>query len=127
MRTVISTKNAPGAIGPYSQAIHTSASETLYISGQIGFDPTTTLLVSEHVADQTRQALKNLEAIIVASGFSKENVVKTTIFLKNMNDFGTVNEIYSAFFEGIAPARSTVEVARLPRDALFEVEAIASR
>ena len=127
MKEVIATTNAPSAIGPYNQAIAISPSKMLFVSGQIGFDPKTTLLVSENVEAQTRQALANLAEVIQAAGFEKGHIVKTTIFLKDMNDFGKVNAIYASFFEQDPPARSTVEVARLPKDAAFEIEAIAAR
>lgn len=127
MREVVATTHAPSAIGPYSQAISASASQMLFVSGQIGFDPQTTLLVSDSVVDQTKQALVNLDAILKAAGLQKSNVVKTTIFLKDMNDFGKVNEVYATYFDKDPPARSTVEVARLPKDALVEIEAIAAR
>lgn len=125
MKKIISTQNAPAAIGPYSQAIQVSVSDMLFVSGQIGFDPKTTQLVSPKVEDQTRQALNNLSAILDEAGFKKDDIVKVTIFLKNMDDFLKVNEIYGAFFERNPPARSTVEVARLPKDALVEIEATA--
>lgn len=127
MREIICSKEAPAAIGPYSQAIRVSTSELMFVSGQIGFDPKTTLLVSDSVADQVKQALKNLNAILAEAGYTKANVVKTTLFLKDMNDFGIVNEIYASYFDYAPPARSTVEVARLPKDAKFEIEAIIAR
>ena len=127
MKKIISTNNAPAAIGPYNQAIQIGASTMLFVSGQIGFDPKTTLLVSEDVKEQTKQALMNLEAVIQAADFKKEHIVKTTIFLKDMNDFAKVNEVYASFFEKDQPARSTIEVARLPKDAAVEIEAIAAR
>ena len=127
MREVISTKDAPAAIGPYSQAIRVSVSKMLFASGQLGIDPATGLLVSEDVAAQAKQAIKNLTAVLDASGFAKSDVVKTTIFLKDMNTFAIVNEIYAAYFDQNPPARSTVEVARLPKDGKVEIEAIAAR
>ena len=120
---IISTNNAPQAIGPYSQAIE--ANGTLYISGQIPLDPTTMEFVSEDIAAQTHQCLKNLQAILVEAGYSLENVVKCGIFLADMNDFATVNEVYGQYFSTHKPARACVEVARLPRDAKVEIEAIA--
>jgi len=120
---VINTKNAPAAIGPYSQAIE--AGNTLYISGQIPLDPVTMEFVSEEVGEQTHQCLKNLKAIIEEAGFTLENVVKCGIFLKDMNDFAAVNEVYSEYFDVHKPARFCVEVARLPRDAKVEIDAIA--
>jgi 2-iminobutanoate/2-iminopropanoate deaminase len=127
MKEVILTQNAPAAIGPYSQAIRVSASQMLFTSGQLGVDPQSGAFVSDDVAEQTKQALHNLAAILEASGFTKSHVVKTTIFLKDMNTFATVNEVYGAYFNENPPARSTVEVARLPKDAKVEIEAVAVR
>ena len=121
--TIISTPNAPQAIGPYSQAIE--ANGTLYISGQIPLHPETMEFVSDDVASQTEQCLKNLEAILIEAGYNVQNVVKCGIFLADMNDFAVVNEIYGNFFGAHKPARACVEVARLPRDARVEIEAIA--
>ena len=120
---IISTNNAPKAIGPYSQAIE--ANGTLYISGQIPLDPTTMELVSEDISAQTNQCLKSLQAILVEAGYSLENVVKCGIFLDDMNDFAAVNEVYGQYFSTHKPARACVEVARLPRDVKVEIEAIA--
>ncbi len=120
---VISTKAAPQAIGPYSQAIE--ANGTLYISGQIPLDPTTMEFVSDEVELQTHQCLKNIQAILVEAGYSLNHVVKCGIFLADMNDFATVNEVYGQYFNEHKPARACVEVARLPRDAKVEIEAIA--
>jgi 2-iminobutanoate/2-iminopropanoate deaminase len=125
--TVVLTANAPQPIGPYSQAIQ--AGHMLFCSGQIPLDPQSGHLVgAEDVEAQTRQAMKNLVAVLEAGGGTLKNVVKTTIFLKSMNDFPKVNSVYGEFIAqagGLAPARSTVEVARLPRDVLVEIEAIA--
>ena len=121
--TIISTPNAPQAIGPYSQAIE--ANGTLYISGQIPLHPETMEFVSDDVASQTEQCLKNLEAILIEAGYNVQNVVKCGIFLADMTDFAVVNEIYGNFFGTHKPARACVEVARLPRDARVEIEAIA--
>ena len=120
---VISTKAAPQAIGPYSQAIE--ANGTLYISGQIPRDPTTMEFVSDEVEAQTHQCLKNIQAILEEAGYSLNNVVKCGIFLADMNDFATVNEVYGQYFNEHKPARACVQVARLPRDAKVEIEAIA--
>lgn len=120
---VISTKAAPQAIGPYSQAIE--ANGTLYISGQIPLDPTTMEFVSDKVEAQTHQCLKNIQAILEEAGYSLDNVVKCGIFLADMNDFATVNEVYGQYFNEHKPARACVQVARLPRDAKVEIEAIA--
>jgi len=120
---VIDTKNAPAAIGPYSQAIE--AGNTLYISGQLPLDPITMEFVSEDAKEQTHQCLKNLKAIIEEAGLTLENVVKCGIFLKDMNDFAAVNEAYGEYFNSHKPARFCVEVARLPKDAKVEIDAIA--
>ena len=116
------TDKAPAAIGPYSQAIQTG--DLLMTSGQLGVDPATGEL-AEGVQAQTEQSLKNVGAILEASGFKKTDVVKTTVFIKNMNDFAAVNQIYAAFFGDHKPARSCVEVARLPKDGLVEIEVTA--
>jgi 2-iminobutanoate/2-iminopropanoate deaminase len=117
------TAEAPQPIGPYSQAMKCGG--LLFCSGQIALDPVSGNLVATDVEGQTRQVLKNLQAVLEAGGASLPKVIKTTIFLKNMNDFPKVNEIYGSFFGGHAPARSTVEVSRLPKDVLVEIEAIA--
>ena len=126
MRDVIATKDGPAAIGPYSQAIR--ANGFVFVSGQIALDPVTNTLVTGDVAFQTDRVLKNLAGILSAAGTALDKVVRTTVFLKNMGDFAAMNAIYGKYFapEGVvAPARSTVEVARLPKDALVEIEAIA--
>lgn len=122
--TVVSTNKAPGAIGPYSQAISTGS--MLFTSGQLGLDPETGKL-AEGVRAQTEQSLKNLGAILNAAGFDYKDVVKTTVFIKNMADFKTVNEIYAQFFTENYPARSCVEVAALPMSGLVEIECVASK
>src|SRR5215831_16277915 len=122
-REAVSTPNAPKAIGPYSQAI--KANGFIFISGQVAFDPVTQSLVPGGIAEQTEQTLKNLTAILTAAGSSWEKVVKTTVFLKNMAEFGQMNEVYGKFCKGAPPARSTVEVARLPRDVSVEIDVIA--
>ncbi len=122
MKRIIATDKAPAAIGPYSQAVR--AGDFLFISGQLGFVPETGAL-KEGVEAQARQVLANLEAILKEAGAGFENVVKTTIFLKDMKDFATVNAIYADCFPGDFPARATIEVARLPKDALVEIEAVA--
>lgn len=121
-KQAIQTSGAPSAIGPYSQAI--KAGGFLYCSGQIPLDPKTGELVKGSVEDETKQVLKNLMAVIEAAGASAKDVVKTTIFLKDMSSFGKINEIYGTFFTPPYPARATVEVARLPRDVQVEIEAI---
>ena len=127
MREVISTTHAPGAVGPYSQAIRVTAGKMLFVSGQLGTDPASGAFVSDDVAAQAKQALTNLQSILQEAGFSKSDVVKTTIFLKDMNDFATVNTVYAMVFDKEPPARSTIEVARLPKDARVEIEAIACK
>ena len=123
MKEIISTEKAPGAIGPYSQAI--KASGMLFCSGQIPIDPATGEFVEGGVAEQTEQVFKNLIAVLEAGGTSLEGVVKTTVFLADMNDFGAMNEVYGRYFNTNKPARATVEAARLPRDARVEIECIA--
>ncbi len=122
-RTQISTSNAPAAIGPYSQAIR--CGQFIYTAGQVAFDPASGELVGEDVQVQTHQALQNLQAILTSAGSSLANVVKTTVFLVNMNDFQAMNAVYATYFSQPAPARSTVAVAELPRKALVEIECIA--
>ncbi|HSM77482.1 MAG TPA: RidA family protein [Bryobacteraceae bacterium] len=124
MRTPVSTTNAPKAIGPYSQAIvHNGIA---YLSGQIPLDPATNQLVEGGVEEQTIRVLENLKAVLEAAGSSLDRVLKTTIFLKDMNDFAKVNEVYGRYFASQPPARATVEAARLPRDVRVEIEAIAA-
>ncbi len=123
MKEIISTENAPGAIGPYSQAVKTG--NMVFVSGQIPIDPATGQFVSEDVAEQTDQVFKNLRAVLEAAGSSLEKVVKTTVFLADMNDFAAMNEVYGKYFTVDYPARATVQAARLPRDARVEIEAIA--
>jgi 2-iminobutanoate/2-iminopropanoate deaminase len=119
----IHSKEAPAAIGPYAQAIVNEG--LVYTSGQIPLDPTTMTIVGQSIEEQTRQALRNLQAVLLAAGSSSDRVLKTTVFLKDMNDFGRMNEIYAEFFGSHKPARSCVEVARLPKDVLFEIECVA--
>ncbi|MEI2400033.1 RidA family protein [Paenibacillus sp. FSL R10-2199] len=120
----VATSKAPGAIGPYSQAIITG--NWVYTSGQLGMDPETAAL-ADNVQEQARQSLSNVKAILEEAGASMEHVVKTTVYLKDMNDFAAVNEVYATFFTEPYPARSAVEVARLPKDALVEIEAVARK
>ena len=122
--THVSTPNAPAALGPYSQAIDTGS--TVYCSGQLGLDPATGNL-ADGVQAQTHQALKNLQAVLNEAGLSLDNVVKTTVFVQDLADFGTVNEIYGTYFHGGFPARSCVQIAALPKNALVEIECIAVR
>lgn len=122
-KSVIQTTTAPAAIGPYSQAVR--AGEFLYVSGQIPLVPATGQLATGGVEAQAQQVLENLKAILTAAGATLADVVKTTIFLKDMNDFQKVNEIYGGYFKPPYPARATVEVARLPRDVGVEIECVA--
>ena len=124
MKTIISTPKAPAAIGPYSQAVLVNG--MLFTTGVIPIDPETNTLVEGDVTVQARQAIGNLKNLIEASGSSMDKVVKTTVFIKDMNDFGKINDIYKDFFTSDFPARSCVEVARLPKDVLIEIEAIAT-
>jgi 2-iminobutanoate/2-iminopropanoate deaminase len=127
-KSAVSTENAPAAIGPYSQAIEIG--EMIYTSGQVGLDPRTGQIVDGGIREQTVRVLENLKAILAAVRSDLQKVVKTTVYLKNMSDFVAMNEIYATYLakDGwVAPARSTVEVARLPKDALVEIEVIALR
>jgi len=123
MRDAIATKDAPQAIGPYSQAIR--ANGFVFVSGQVAIDPSTQQVVTGDVAAQTERVLKNLSAILKAAGSGLEKVVRCGVFLKNMSDFAAMNEIYGRHFGAAPPARSTVEVARLPKDVLVEIDVIA--
>ena len=124
-RDVIQTADAPKAIGPYSQAIAASGSKTLYCSGQIPLDPKTGELVTGDIAAQTERVMKNLEAVLAAGGMTFANVVRCGIFLADLGDFATVNELYGARFVDNPPARATVQVAGLPKGVLVEIDAIA--
>lgn len=124
MKESVSTEKAPGAIGPYSQAIKVNG--MVFCSGQIPIDPGTGEFVSGEVAEQTEQVLRNLEQVLKAAGTSLDNVVKTTVFLSSMDDFAAMNEVYGRFFTENKPARATVEAARLPRDARVEIDCIAT-
>ncbi len=127
MKKVITSKSAPAAIGPYSQAISVDGgSKTIYFSGQIALDPATGQLVTGGVEAETRQTMANIEGLLKELGATFENVVKTTIFLKDIADFATVNQIYGGFFRKDPPARSTVEVSHLPRNAKVEIEVIVA-
>jgi 2-iminobutanoate/2-iminopropanoate deaminase len=123
MREVVVTKNAPQAIGPYSQAIR--ANGFVFVSGQVAIDPATQQVLTGDVAVQTEQVLKNLRGILEAAGTNLEKVVRSTVFLKNMSDFTAMNEVYGRHFSTAPPARSTVEVPRLPKDVLVEIDVIA--
>ena len=124
-KDAVKTNAAPGALGPYSQAI--VAGGMVYCAGQIPLDPATGTIVSGGIAPQTEQVLKNLRAVLKAAGSDLDKAVKTTVFIKNMNDFAAMNEVYGRpeYFGSAPPARSTVEVARLPRDVLVEIEVVA--
>lgn len=125
MKKPVNTDTAPAALGPYSQAMLASGKSFLFCSGQIALDPATGQLVGDSAADQCRQVMENLKAVLIAAGADLSNVVKTTIFLADMADFGAVNEVYGSYFESDPPARATVEVSRLPRDARVEIEVLA--
>jgi 2-iminobutanoate/2-iminopropanoate deaminase len=118
----ISTSNAPAAVGPYSQGVLTN--QLLFVSGQLPFVPDTMTLAGSDIETQTAQSLANVKAIVEAAGLSIANIVKTTVFLKNMSQFAAMNQVYAAFFGDHRPARSTIEVARLPKDVDVEIEAI---
>lgn len=121
MKNIVSTKEAPGAIGPYSQAVYSN--NMLFLSGQLPIDKDTGLM-ADNVSEQTRQSLSNAKAIVESAGASMRDVVKTTVFLSDMNNFASMNDVYKEFFTDNYPARSAVEVARLPKDALVEIEMI---
>jgi 2-iminobutanoate/2-iminopropanoate deaminase len=123
MREVVSTPDAPQAIGPYSQAIR--ANGLVFVSGQVAIDPATQQVIEGDVGAQTERVMKNLAAILEAAGSGLENVVRSTVFLKNMGDFAAMNAVYGKYFSSAPPARSTVEVSRLPKDVLVEIDVIA--
>ncbi len=123
MREVVSTDLGPKAIGPYSQAI--KANGLVFTSGQVAIDPATQLVIAGDIVAQTERVMQNLIAILAAAGTNLANVVRSTVFLKNMNDFAAMNEVYGRYFTTQPPARSTVEVARLPKDVLVEIDVIA--
>lgn len=125
MKTIIHTDNAPAAIGPYSQAVDLGS--LVFTSGQIALDPATGEVVEGGIVPQTEQVFRNIEAILTAAGMTTENVVKTVVYLADINDFGTVNQIYARHFSGDCPARSAVQVAALPKGALVEIECICAR
>ena len=124
MKQAVSSPDAPKAIGPYSQAVR--AGQLLFVSGQVPLDPATGQIVSGDIAAQTRRVFDNLGAVLEAGGRSFADVVRTTVFLADMNDFATVNEVYGTYFSEPYPARATVQVARLPKDARVEIDVIAS-
>ena len=125
-KEVIHTSSAPGVVGPYSQAIR--AGNLVFLAGQIAIDPKTKQLMKDaSIEDQTRLVLENLKAVLEADGLTMEHVVSTSVFLKDLNEFGKMNEVYATYFKNAPPARATVEVARLPRDVKVEIAAIAVR
>lgn len=123
MKKVLATEKAPAAIGPYSQGVR--GGDYVFISGQLPIDPATGEFAGEDIVSQTRQSLTNIKSILESEGLSMANVVKTTVLLKNISEFGPMNEVYATFFEGECPARAAFEVAALPKNALVEIEAIA--
>lgn len=123
-KNIIETTGAPAAIGPYSQAVKTG--NLLFVSGQIPLNPQTGTLITDGIEAETHQVMKNLQAILTAAGTTLEAVVKTTIFLKSMDDFANVNTVYASYFKGNYPARETVEVSRLPKDARVEISVVAA-
>ena len=124
MREAVSSPHAPKAIGPYSQAIR--AGSLLFVSGQIPLDPETGQMIEGDVAAQTHRVFQNLKAVLEAAGASLDQVVRATVYVADMNDFGTVNEVYGSYFSSPAPARATIQAARLPRDARVEIDVIAA-
>ena len=124
-KSAVSTKDAPQAIGPYSQAV--KAGGFVFASGQIALDPSTGKLIEGDIKAQTERVLKNLSAVLAAAGTGMDRVVKTTVFLKNISDFAAMNEVYGQFFKNEPPARSTVQAAALPRDALVEIDVVAAQ
>jgi len=122
IRTIVTTKNAPSAIGPYSQGV--IAGNLVFTAGQIALNPSTGEPVGKDIKEQTKQVLENLKAILEAAGSNLSNVIKTTVYLKDMNEFAAMNEVYAEFFSANPPVRSTVEVARLPKDVRVEIEAV---
>ncbi|HET9402683.1 MAG TPA: RidA family protein [Candidatus Acidoferrales bacterium] len=123
MKDIVATDRGPKAIGPYSQAV--KANGFVFVSGQIAFDPATQQLVGGDIKQQTERVLENLKAIVTAAGSSFEKVVKCTVFLADMNEFAAMNEVYGKYFSAAPPARSTVQVARLPRDVRVEIDVVA--
>ncbi len=125
-KQIIATEKAPAALGPYSQGIVASG-ELIFVSGQIPIDPATNTLIDGDVTAQTTRCMENIKAVLAEAGVGMDAIVKTTIFVKDMNNFAIVNEAYGKYFESVAPARGCVEVARLPKDVQVEIEAIAVR
>ena len=127
VKQVISTPDAPAAIGPYSQALKISASETMYVAGQLPLDPATNVIVPGGIVEQTHRVMANLLAVLQAGGMTIDNVMMANVYLKNLNDFAAFNAVYATYFGSAPPARATVEVARVPRDALIEIALIAAK
>jgi 2-iminobutanoate/2-iminopropanoate deaminase len=125
VKTVVSTPDAPAVIGPYSQGI--KHGNTLYLAGQIAIDPKTNQLSTGSIEEQTRLALDNLKAVLAASGMTMDDVVSTTVFMKDLNDFARMNAVYANYFKDKPPARATLQAARLPRDAAIEIAAVAAK
>jgi 2-iminobutanoate/2-iminopropanoate deaminase len=125
MKEIIKTENAPAAVGPYSQGVKIKGGNLIFCSGQIALDPKTGQIVGQTAAEQAEQVLKNLTAVLAAGGAGPANIVKTTIYIVDMGEFAAVNEVYGRFFKSEMPARATVEVRRLPKDAKIQIEAIA--
>ncbi|MGP8217162.1 MAG: RidA family protein [Bacteroidia bacterium] len=123
MKTIITTKNAPNPIGPYSQAV--KSGNLIYVSGMVAKDPVTGNMITDNIQNETRKVMENLRGVLVEAGSKLDNVVKTTIFLTNMDDFAKVNEVYGSFFSGNYPARETVQVSRLPLNVNVEISVIA--
>lgn len=124
-KTQITSQVAPAAIGPYSQGI--GANGAVYVSGQLPIDPATGAFAGDDITSQTRQSLENVKAVLAAAGYELSDVVKTTVLLKDIADFGAMNEVYASYFTGVCPARSAFQVAALPKDARVEIEAIAAK
>ena len=125
MKQIITTDRAPKAIGPYSQAVEVACGKLVFVSGQIPLNPETMELVGETAAEQCRQVMTNMAAVLEEARIGLENIVKTTIYLADLNDFAAVNEVYATFFESAPPARATVQVSRLPMDVRVEIDCIA--
>ena len=123
MKKILATTNAPAAIGPYSQAV--KAGDFVYVSGQLPIDPATGAFAGDEIKAQTEQSLKNIQAILACEGLGMDSVVKVTVLMDNIADFGAMNEVYATFFTSDCPARAAFEVAKLPKDALVEIEAVA--